>query len=58
MPQSNPICIKCSRYNLSRTCDAFTLEIPDVIWLGESNHKEPIEGDNGLQFKPFKEDRG
>lgn len=33
------------------TCDAFPAGIPDPIYDDEQDHRQPIEGDNGIQFE-------
>ena len=33
------------------TCDAFPAGIPDEIYDNEQDHREPIEGDHGIQFE-------
>jgi hypothetical protein len=51
------ICNRCKHYRPlapGATCDAFPNGIPDSILDGEEDHKEPIRGDNGIQFKPIK----
>lgn len=37
-------------------CDAYPDGIPWVILIGEVMHREPYEGDRGIQFEP--EDQG
>lgn len=32
------------------TCDAFTSGIPDEVYDNERDHRQPIEGDNGIRF--------
>lgn len=50
-------CLRCTRaHNTGPTCDAFPEAIPDVILLNEFDHHHPFPGDNGLQFKPIKEE--
>ena len=29
--------------------------IPEMIIVGEHDHKKPFKGDNGIQFEPVKE---
>lgn len=55
---AQPICMECGRFHRDRkemglTCDAFPDGIPDEIIMGDSDHKEPVEGDHGLQFEPM-----
>ena len=49
-------CIRCIHYTGSKQCDAFAAEIPDPIWIGEHDHREPYPGDNGIQFEPLDPD--
>ena len=45
-----PQCTKCSRFDWDHTCLAFPSGIPDEIFLGEFDHKEPYPGDDGFMF--------
>jgi len=49
----SPVCTHCI-HKISfwpRTCKAFSTRIPDEIWLGENDHTQPYEGDQGIQFE-------
>ena len=48
-----PICVECKHWRAGWTCDAFPEGIPLVIQLTEKDHREPIEGDHGIQFEPI-----
>lgn len=56
-PKFSKVCSFCAHFNLNsalekkRTCKAFPEGIPDEIFLGRNNHREPFKGDNGIQFK-------
>ena len=50
-------CMFC-RYlyiNKNRKCEAFPGGIPEAILTGEHDHKNPYEGDNGIQFEPIED---
>jgi len=57
MQAAAPICLKCKHFHRENknefVCDAFPVEIPEVIVLGLDDHKEPYPGDNGIQFEPL-----
>ena len=36
-------------------CEAFPLGIPEEILSGENEHREPVEGDDGLTYLPPEE---
>jgi hypothetical protein len=51
----SPICWCCTRlreYGIDRECDAFPKGIPSAIWEGETDHRVPYPGDQGMQFSP------
>lgn len=35
----------------TQICDAFRTGIPDEIWANRADHREPYEGDQGIQFE-------
>lgn len=50
-----PLCATCRHFRdvdeIGLTCDAFPAGIPDDILTGELDHREPVAGDNGLQYE-------
>lgn len=44
-------CVSCVRKRGALTCDAFPSGIPDSILVFGADHRKPVEGDHGLQFK-------
>jgi len=55
MPTKFQQCFFCEYYEEDDTCDAFPEGIPEEILSGDVQHDVEIEGDNGIQFKPYKE---
>ena len=49
------ICIVCMRYRDGKKCEAYPNGIPQAIWMGEHDHREPYPGDNGIRFEPASE---
>lgn len=55
------ICTFCKHFNNAsgltqlKTCKAFPNGIPEKIWTGINNHKNPYKGDNGIQFTSINE---
>lgn len=48
------LCVYCARtrdLTFAQTCDAFPDGIPGGIILNEVDHRQPVEGDHGLQFE-------
>lgn len=47
------ICVVCVHLNVgTRTCAAYPQRIPEEIWDGRVSHREPYEGDQGIQYRP------
>lgn len=57
-----PICLVCARYLVAdgwkMTCEAFPKGegIPEDIKLSRVDHRQPVAGDNDLQFLPKDDD--
>ena len=51
---SRPMCVYCKhRIGVSVTCEAYPEGIPEEIFFtSEIDHREPYEGDDGIQFEP------
>jgi hypothetical protein len=50
-----PPCLFCQRFNRAKddnTCEAFPAGIPEEIFLGDFDHRQPYPGDNDLRFEP------
>jgi len=45
-----PQCLVCTHFRRDYTCDAFPAEIPEAILLNDLDHREPIDGDNDIQW--------
>lgn len=52
MTLTTPVCYGCTRYQGNHRCVAFPDGIPDVVWNGENDHANPIDGDGGKQYDP------
>jgi hypothetical protein len=49
-----PICSDCQYYHYGQgtiACDAFPNGIPQKIWIGEIDHRNPASGDSGICYK-------
>jgi hypothetical protein len=55
IPVYSEVCTFCKHWDVEanepRVCAAFPDGIPMLIWLGKNNHREPVEGDHGIQFE-------
>lgn len=57
IPLVAPICMMCRRFRLEGgygappSCEAFPHGIPSIILEEGADHRQPIEGDNGIQFE-------
>lgn len=50
-----PPCNTCKHFTLFSNpprCRAFPTGIPEMILSGENDHREPVRGDNGIQYEP------
>jgi|GEM_PF-1146129 len=46
-----PLCMTCKHSNHNGTCKAYPKGIPLEILSGETNHFQPYEKDNGIQYE-------
>lgn len=53
-----PICTTCARLTAGGYCTAFPDGIPDDIWLGGYDHREPYPGDHGVLYELNQEEHG
>lgn len=53
-----PLCATCRRLrigdDLSYSCSAFPKGIPNKILLNEKDHREPVQGDHGITYRPLR----
>jgi len=53
-------CLLCKHFyndiKEKNACKAFKKGIPDIIFLGENDHKKPYPGDNGIRFEPIEKE--
>ncbi len=47
-----PQCLVCTHFLKDYTCAAFPDAIPREVLLNKQDHREPIEGDNDVQWAP------
>lgn len=50
-----PICLYCKHYRpkaLNFECAAFPDGIPEAIIESGADHRQPFDGDHGIQFEP------
>jgi hypothetical protein len=50
----SPFCLFCKRWDPQideNVCEAFPEGIPELIWEGKFDHREPFDGDSGILFE-------
>lgn len=51
-----PACFACVHFHgwgaLGPTCDAFPKQVPDDIYFGQVDHRQPFPGDHGIRWEP------
>lgn len=56
----NPsLCRKCRHFLVAEpgnTCRAYPDGVPDIFMDGRQEHRQPYEGDNGIQFESWREE--
>ena len=50
-PWKSDTCGDCTHSRAGRTCLAFPQGIPEVLWNAYRGHREPVPGDNGIQYE-------
>lgn len=45
-------CVRCRHFRPDGLCEAFPEGVPDEILANEHDHRQPYDGDNGVQFEP------
>ena len=50
-------CVQCRHNRLDGTCDAFPDGIPMSILTNTFDHRQPHDGDHGIQFEPVPGER-
>lgn len=46
-----PQCLSCDLFKLDHTCRAFICGIPDDIFEGDFDHRNPYPGDDGHRYQ-------
>lgn len=46
-------CLECKHYQGFHACRAFPGGIPEAIFTGQHDHRQPFDGDNGIRFEPI-----
>jgi hypothetical protein len=55
-PDRDILCIGCIFHTGNKKCSVFKKGIPEKIWSGEHNHKNPYPGDDGIRFESIEDE--
>jgi hypothetical protein len=63
LPVYSPVCTFCAHLDREATdrpgrCAAFPAGIPVPIWVGDNDHRQPWQGDRGIQYAPASDTAG
>ena len=50
-PRYKPQCTACIHFRANYACAAFPGGIPEDVLFNRVDHREPVEGDNGVRFE-------
>ena len=51
MTTINSQCLNCHHFRTGYSCAAFPEGIAEEVLLNQKDHRQPLPGDNGIQFE-------